>query len=53
MDGAIIELLFANPAEEDILVDWAIELVLDTCGRYDDTIVEFAYNELEVAFTDE
>ena len=42
VDGLMIELLFANPADDDILVDCATELVFDTCGRYDDTIVEFA-----------
>ena len=41
VDGAITE-LFANPADEDIIVDCATELLFDTCGRYDDAIEEFA-----------
>ena len=53
VDGSIIELLFANPAEDDILVDCAAELLFDTCGRYDDVIDELENNELEVAFMEE
>ena len=42
VDGTIIELLFANPADDDIIVDCTTELVFDTCGRCDDAIEEFA-----------
>ena len=42
VDGTTVELLFANPADEDIIVDCATELLFDTCGRYDDAIEEFA-----------
>ena len=35
VDGTIIELLFKNPADEDIIVDCATELLFDT-------FVEFA-----------
>ena len=53
VDGSMIELLFANPADDDTLVDCATELLFDTCGRYDEAIVEFAKKELEVAFNEE
>ena len=42
MDGSITELLFANPADDDTLVDCATELLFDTCGRYDDAMEVFA-----------
>ena len=42
MDDSIIELLFANPADEDTLVDCTNELLFEACGRYDDGIEEFA-----------
>ena len=42
VDGTTIELLFENPAEEDILVDCTTELVFDTGGIYDDAREEFA-----------
>ena len=51
VDGITIELLFKNPTDEDILVDCTTELLFDTCGRYDEAIVELAKKELEVAFT--
>ena len=53
VDGIVIKLLFANPADDDILLDCTTELLFDTCGRYDEAIVEFAKKDLEVAFTDE
>ena len=53
MDGSITVLLFVNPAEEDILVDCATELLFDACGRYDEAIVEFTKKELDVLFADE
>lgn len=42
VEGSITELLFENPAEDDILVDCDTELVFDTCGRYDDAMEVFA-----------
>ena len=33
VDGSIIELLFVNPADDDILVDCVSELVFDACGK--------------------
>ena len=53
VDGLMIELLLANPADDDILVDCVALLLFDTCGRYDEAIVEFAKKELEVAFNEE
>ena len=52
MDGSITELLFTNPTDEDVLVNCANELLFETCGRYDDVIVEFSKKDLDVAFMD-